>query len=105
MIRCPVEKDHQIKPCQIVRNVQGKTAIEICLVCLGETGRTKGETNLMTIDENAARQCVAAIVRDLSDRRGLADEWGEIDHLTRQEILAKWLEIVLKAITKAKGTQ
>lgn len=33
-VKCPVEKEHGVRPCEIVRNVQGKTVIHICVVCL-----------------------------------------------------------------------
>lgn len=33
---------------------------------------------------------VEAIIRDLSDRRGIGDEWDQIDAETREEIRATW---------------
>jgi hypothetical protein len=41
---------------------------------------------------------VDAIVRDLSDRRGLGDEWGNIDSDVRKEIKEVWAGLVRKHI-------
>lgn len=44
------------------------------------------------------RDAVAAIAADLADRRGLGDEWDEIDSATQHEIMDEWVEIIENAI-------
>ncbi len=41
-----------------------------------------------------ARKAVEAIVKDLSDRRGLRQEWDGIDEDIQQEIIRAWTKIV-----------
>ena len=41
---------------------------------------------------------VNRIVEDLSDRRGLSQEWDYIESDIRNEIICTWLDIVLTAI-------
>ena len=45
------------------------------------------------IHEVAVR-IVDKLVADLSDRRGIGDEWDEIDRATKEEIKAEWTQIV-----------
>jgi hypothetical protein len=35
-----------------------------------------------------------ALIHDLSDRRGIGDEWDALDDDIREEILQKWLKII-----------
>jgi hypothetical protein len=44
--------------------------------------------------ENAER-IVDAIVDDLTDRKGLKQEWWSIDNDIREEIKRKWIDIVM----------
>jgi len=44
-----------------------------------------------------AINAVNAIVRDLSDRRGLRQEWEQIDDETQGEIKIRWVEIIMEA--------
>ncbi len=41
-----------------------------------------------------ADRIVAAIIADLTDRRGLSQQWDEIDEATQGEIAAVWRGIV-----------
>ncbi len=45
----------------------------------------------------SARLAVTAILMDLEDRRGLRQEWEQIDEEIQQEIHDKWLTLVNKA--------
>lgn len=45
------------------------------------------------IKESKAELIVDAIVRDLSDRRGLRHEWDKIDDDIKEEIIAVWCEL------------
>jgi hypothetical protein len=45
-----------------------------------------------------AVQIVDEIAADLSDRRGLGDEWDQLDTDVRLEILKAWQKIVKKYI-------
>ena len=45
----------------------------------------------------AARRTVDALVKDLSDRRGLKHEWAQIDPEIQREIREAWRIIILKA--------
>lgn len=44
---------------------------------------------------------VTALVKDLSDRKGLSDEWDQIDDDIKQEITDEWQEYVARAIRAA----
>lgn len=44
--------------------------------------------------EEAANRAVEAIVEDFTDRRGLRQEWEQIDPGTQAEIVAEWRDIV-----------
>lgn len=43
-----------------------------------------------------ADKIVASIIYDLSDRRGIGDEWGYIDDEIKEEIVEKWKDIILR---------
>ena len=45
--------------------------------------------------EQRAESIVAALIEDLSDRRGLSHEWEAIDEDIQEEIRQEWLQIVL----------
>jgi len=47
-----------------------------------------------------ANEIVSAIVRDLSGRKGLGDEWDTIDEDIKEEIIANWEDIVIRAVGK-----
>ena len=53
MIRCPVEKEYGVKPCDIVRDVRGNTVIEICVVCLKAAMIVKGKDKCKPTDERS----------------------------------------------------
>ena len=44
-----------------------------------------------------ARRVVNAIIKDLTQRRGLRQEWEQIDAGIRKEIKAEWIGIAMKA--------
>jgi len=50
-----------------------------------------------------ANIAVRGIIADLSDRRGLRQEWEQIDKDIQQEIFTKWQEIIFDAFTKKRG--
>ena len=41
---------------------------------------------------------VDAIIEDLSDRRGLGQEWDQIDSAIKREIRARWAMLIEKSI-------
>ena len=45
--------------------------------------------------EQRARAAADRIVDDLTDRRGLGDEWGSIDGETREDIIETWTKIIV----------
>jgi len=50
-----------------------------------------------------ARRIVRAIIRDLSDRRGLRHEWDQIDDEIRAEIRAEWQRLIEVELERATG--
>ena len=54
----------------------------------------------MTPDQvqDAAKKATAKIVADLTDRRGLRQEWEGIDDDIRAEIVAQWEAIIVREI-------
>ncbi len=42
----------------------------------------------------APEDIVAAIIKDLTDRRGFRQEWDQCDAETREEIRSTWADIV-----------
>lgn len=57
------------------------------------------ETSIL---DTVARKIVWKIVEDLSDRRGLRQEWEQIDKETQKEIKEKWGKIVKLEIEKTQ---
>lgn len=49
--------------------------------------------------ENAIK-AVECIVRDIKDRRGLRQEWEEIDEDIQGEIMVEWMAIILRECSK-----
>ena len=47
------------------------------------------------IKEERAKKIVCSIIDDLSDRRGLRQEWEKIDEDIQNEIKESWISIVL----------
>jgi hypothetical protein len=62
---------------------------------------TQEETVMNIIDEQA-KAAVREIVFDLTDRYGLRNEWAAIDEVVQQEIIAKWQEIITRAMHVVK---
>ena len=53
----------------------------------------------MTIEELATTQegiAVLAIIEDLEGRKGLGDEWDQIDDETKREIFETWVHILME---------
>jgi hypothetical protein len=48
---------------------------------------------------------VDAIIRDLSDRRGLRHEWEAIDDDIKNEIRDEWLSIVSLVLSETGGSK
>lgn len=44
----------------------------------------------------AARNIVDKIIEDLSDRRGLRQEWNSIDEDIKEEIIQVWTNIIIE---------
>jgi hypothetical protein len=51
--------------------------------------------------EVIAKNAIRSILKDLSDRRGLKHQWEQIDQDIKEEIVAKWEQIVIKAVKEA----
>lgn len=52
------------------------------------------------MEQLAEEKIVDAIIRDLSDRRGLAQEWGQLDSATKDGIRSKWLGLAREQLIK-----
>jgi hypothetical protein len=52
-----------------------------------------------------ARKIVAAIEYDLSDRRGLGQEWDRIDDDVRREIRRTWAKIIREKLSNFENQQ
>lgn len=48
----------------------------------------------MPKENTSADRAVDMIISDLSGRRGLGDEWDNIDGTTQREIRSKWARII-----------
>jgi trans-2-enoyl-CoA reductase len=48
------------------------------------------------VSEEQAKRIVDAIISDLTDRRGLRQEWEEIDSDIQNEIREAWTRIVME---------
>lgn len=48
------------------------------------------------MSKEKARKVVEGIIKDLTDRRGLRQEWDMIDDDIQDEIKDKWTDIVLE---------
>lgn len=55
---------------------------------------------IYTIDRELAEKIVDDIIKDLTNRRGLMQEWEAIDLPTQDEIYETWIEIVQEASTR-----
>ncbi len=45
-----------------------------------------------------ASKIVAEILKDLRGRKGLGDEWDQIDDEIQQEIVGRWAEIAISCL-------
>lgn len=48
------------------------------------------------------KRIVFSIIQDLSDRRGLRQEWDEIDNEIKEEIIQKWIDIAKPILKETK---
>ena len=48
--------------------------------------------------EEEIKKVVEEIVSDLSDRKGIGDEWGQIDSDIQEEIKEKWFNIIKRIL-------
>jgi hypothetical protein len=76
-----------------------RAALQAAIRCAADDGAVDvakaAQTVLDSLPEIAeARVRVLAIVDDLSDRRGLGQQWWQIDEGVRDEILETWTRIV-----------
>ncbi len=53
-------------------------------------------SKLLKEDDVKPKKIVEAIIDDLSDRRGLGNEWEQIDEDVQKEIIDKWIGIIKK---------
>jgi hypothetical protein len=51
------------------------------------------------MDDAAIERIVQGVVAYLSDRRGLRQQWDQIDEETKEEILEAWRQIIRDAAT------
>ncbi len=52
------------------------------------------------MNKDKAEQIVKAIKKDFTSRRGLRQEWEQIDQEIQEEITATWIAIVSKELNK-----
>ncbi len=50
-----------------------------------------------SMEKIQAEKIVDGIIEDFTDRRGLRQEWEQIDEETQQEIRDTWIKIVLSS--------
>ena len=46
------------------------------------------------LQKTIINRCVKKIIEDIQDRRGIGDEWDDIDASIKKEIRKKWFEII-----------
>ena len=51
-----------------------------------------------------SQNVLEAIISDLTDRRGLENEWDQIDEDVKQEIKDTWLEIIYQSMIEERAT-
>jgi hypothetical protein len=51
-----------------------------------------------------AREIVLRIITDLTDRRGLRQQWEEIDDEIRDEIVAQWEQLTREVLAAPSST-
>jgi hypothetical protein len=52
-----------------------------------------------------AREIVLRIITDLTDRRGLRQQWEEIDDEIRDEIVAQWEKLTREVLTASSSSK
>jgi len=50
---------------------------------------------MLTNDIASYREAAEAIVKDLESRKGIGDEWNDLDDDIRDEIIEKWSDILM----------
>jgi hypothetical protein len=48
------------------------------------------------MNQQTAKKIVEALITDLTDRKGLGNMWEEIDQDIQEEIMTKWVSLVLE---------
>ena len=48
------------------------------------------------MNQQTAKKIVEALITDLTDRKGLADVWDGIDQGIQEEIMTKWVGLVME---------
>jgi len=56
-------------------------------------------------EKTKSNNIVKEIINDLSDRKGLHDEWDSIDEIIKKEIIDKWEKIVRIELMKNKESE
>jgi len=52
----------------------------------------------MDHEERIATRCVDNILKDMTDRRGLRQEWDNIDEDIQEEIKEEWRQIIIREL-------
>lgn len=55
----------------------------------------------MDLKKKIAKDAVSMIVSDIESRKGIGNEWEEIDTGTQKEIRKEWVGIIVAAIAKS----
>jgi len=53
------------------------------------------ESRMLTNDIASYREAAEAIIKDLESRKGIGDEWNDLDDDIRDEIIEKWSDILM----------
>lgn len=68
--------------------------MSVCYECGREGGQHALICDIRQANFSETEKKVYAIVKDLSDRRGLGQEWDAIDHDIKDEIFGTWVNIM-----------
>lgn len=55
--------------------------------------------------QQVARWITDGIVSDISDRRGLSDEWDQIDDDVKEDIIESWTQMIVTHIEEGYGPE
>ena len=51
---------------------------------------------LKNVDFGTIKNTAFGILSDIKDRRGLSQEWDQIDEVIQEEIIQSWIDIIKK---------